>query len=185
MAECPFLSQPLRSVALSLLLEVSKQCRQTLQGDSNIALGTVFRYIGRYSTVDGRYKDDPVYDTEPVTFMSAPFLTLSKDTTGLPGSVELLDFFYGYQFVTGGHKTPRKHRLIHPEESDPRVWRVSPLWSLVIGSGISIHRSSHPMSANGLEAYLSRLATFLAKTLEHTKSFSIRSRWAQGLVCLP
>jgi hypothetical protein len=156
--ECPFISQPLQSVALSLLLEVSKRCRQTPDELSDIISGTVFRYIGRYSTAQGRYEDDPEYDTEPVTFLSSPFLNLSHDKAGPSTPANLLEFHYGYDLPGTSDRASDAHSMTFSTESRPRTLRVPSLWSLVIGSSTCASNSTDVARLYYLQHYSLHLA---------------------------
>ncbi|KAF5612456.1 mg2+ transporter [Fusarium subglutinans] len=98
-AECPFISKPLRSVALKVLLEASQQCSKPDASKSQIDTGNVIRYIGRHR-VHSLSRDTDTRDTQPVIFVSTPYLLMAQKPPAAPVSGEtrkrnLIEFLYG------------------------------------------------------------------------------------------
>ncbi|KAF5636034.1 Mg2+ transporter [Fusarium sp. NRRL 52700] len=106
--ECPFISMPLRSVALKVLLEASQQCSEPDATKSQIDTGTVIQYIGRHR-IHSSSMDTNTRCTQPVIFVSTPYLLMAQKPPAAPVSGEtrkrnLIEFLYGSE--SGSFRQP-------------------------------------------------------------------------------
>ncbi|KAF5691880.1 Mg2+ transporter [Fusarium denticulatum] len=103
-ADSPFLCLQLKCVALSVIRELMQKHAEFEGKSPQLNTGTVLRQIGRSIWASEEGDLNGTQDTEPVVFLSTPFLALPKmgleDCTEKIYTRTLLEFLYG--FKTGG-----------------------------------------------------------------------------------
>jgi hypothetical protein len=103
-ADSPFICLQLKCVALSVIREVIQRHTEYDGKRPQLNTGTVVRQVGRNIWASGQGDLDGTQDTEPVIFLSTPFLALpdmeQEDRTARKFTRTLLEFLYGVE--TGG-----------------------------------------------------------------------------------
>ena len=98
--KCPYLPDPLRKVAFNVLEEAEGQTIQSHGQKSQINTGTVIHKFGRMDKGPSILNYDNFEDTEPVIFLSIPYLAFSEAQAADSHREEknyrsLLKFIYG------------------------------------------------------------------------------------------
>ncbi len=124
------MSHDLRSVALSLLKNGLPDLQRRLESGKYVEPGSVLRYVGNYA-------HDPLMETEPVIFLSAPYLQLkerSREPRG-PDDFEcmtLVQSMYGHDVGDERESNQVARRMSKfPSKS---ILHVPQMWCLLIGS---------------------------------------------------
>lgn len=132
-SHCPpdVMSYDLQLVALSLLEEGCQDIQRQLESGKVLEPGSVLRYAGRCA-------ESPLQDTEPVMFLSAPYLHLREERRTPTKSEDfvpmtLLQSLYGYD-LGYGHEGSYVAEKLDPSHSGKKIY-VPQLWCLLIGSG--------------------------------------------------
>ncbi|KAJ4251071.1 hypothetical protein NW762_011722 [Fusarium torreyae] len=131
----PFIAQELRQIAMTILEDIEKTSTAPAKDNGpRQQLVDTFRGIGRYD-------DHPLSETEPVIFLSSPYLALGEAIahSGLDkdhGSVGLLQSLYGFD-ISSTQYTEEVIRKMKIGSSKDMI-RIPQLWCLVIGSGLMI-----------------------------------------------
>ncbi|KAF5701882.1 Mg2+ transporter [Fusarium mundagurra] len=146
--ECPFISKSLRSVALKVLLEASQQFSKPDASKSQIDAGTVIRYIGRHR-VHSACIDTGTQDTQPVVFVSTPYLLMAQKPPAAPVSREtrkrnLIEFLYGSESGSFRQPWPKHSTANGFKHSISDMLEVPEASFLLIGSDILISISRMP-----------------------------------------
>ncbi|KAF5968823.1 mg2+ transporter [Fusarium bulbicola] len=149
--ECPCISDHLKTVALKVILEASEQHSELTHRNPEVCTGNIIRYVGRhqaYPTHDDLHYNQS-WDTEPVMFVSTPFLTVELDKArnrSSSGNLSRspLEFIYG-----AGSKNDQPFWLAEATVNSPklhitRMMRVPEASFLLIGSEVLISISSVP-----------------------------------------
>ncbi|KAJ0160593.1 hypothetical protein CTA2_7703 [Colletotrichum tanaceti] len=142
-ADCPYISPPLKVVALTVLKEVTSRCVRPSETGSYIEPGSTVQYVGRYNRSLGSYPGDEVADTEPVVFLSAPYLVLAdklprKRQYGSHHTRSLLEVLYGYDGGTFEESNVRGKSEQKGGSKSLETLQVPQLWSLTIGAELII-----------------------------------------------
>ncbi|WYZ33833.1 hypothetical protein EsH8_I_000109 [Colletotrichum jinshuiense] len=142
-ADCLYISQSLKSVALTVLKEVKTRCEKSSETGSYIEPGSTVRYVGRYNSSLGKYRYDDTSDTEPVIFFSAPYLLLTENIprqrfNGNHYMRSLLEVLYGYDDGTSQKTANGAQNIFSNEEGKWRTLQVPQLWSLIVGADLVI-----------------------------------------------
>ncbi|KAK1635671.1 hypothetical protein BDP81DRAFT_40668 [Colletotrichum phormii] len=141
-SDCPYISQPLRLVALTVLKEVTAKCERSSENGSYLEPGSMIQYIGRYNSSLGIYEDEDTSDTEPVVFISSPYLILTdrpsaKRFHGKHYMRSLREVLYGYDDETHPKNDSRSREFKLDEKKQPQL-KVPQLWSLIVGADLII-----------------------------------------------
>lgn len=138
-SDCPYISQSLRLVALTVLKEVISKCERSSENGSYLEPGSMIQYIGRYNSSLGIYEDEDTSDTEPVVFISSPhlFLTHRPSAKRFPGKHymrSLREVLYGYDDETHPNNETRGQNFKLEEGRQPKL-KVPQIWTLIVGAG--------------------------------------------------
>src|SRR5437667_2814938 len=131
----PFISHDLKTVALTVLSDVSKRFIRRYENFNYIQPGSALRCIGRYNAQDGEE------ETLPVVFLSTSYFLL-REKPALAGSntsahhiMSLLQSLYGYDVDVEREKAQVIRKMMVGSQSD--TINVPQLWCLLVGSGES------------------------------------------------
>ncbi|EXF77050.1 hypothetical protein CFIO01_01697 [Colletotrichum fioriniae PJ7] len=141
-SDCPYISQSLRLVALSVLKEVISKCERSSENGSYLEPGSMIQYIGRYNSSLGVYEDEDTSDTEPVVFISSPhlFLTDRPSAKRFPGKHymrSLREVLYGYDDETLPNNESRGQNFKLEEGRQPKL-KVPQIWTLIVGADLIV-----------------------------------------------
>ncbi|KAH0441978.1 hypothetical protein CcaCcLH18_01838 [Colletotrichum camelliae] len=136
--DCPFVSQDLKSVALKVLMEVSQRCEKASEAGPEIETGAVIRFVGRYTSYRSRRVS--AWDTEPVTFLSSPFLHLPEQISKNPvaHTKTLREYLYDYDAGSILQEQMGAYNVTVGEEATSRTFHVPNTWSLIVGSSLFV-----------------------------------------------
>lgn len=131
----------LRLVALTVLKEVMARCERPSEAGTYIESGSMIQYIGRFNSSLGRYPDEDMSDTEPVTFISTQYLILEdkpggRKQRGNHYKRTLREVLYGYDDETT-HDTSQGAQNVDVGGSKSFSVQASQVWTLVLGSGMT------------------------------------------------
>ncbi|KAM3522508.1 hypothetical protein NHJ13051_005606 [Beauveria bassiana] len=135
-SHCPsdILSYDLKQVALSLLEDGCQNLQHRVDNGKIIEAGAMLRYTGIYA-------EDAKKETDPVIFLSVPYLLLKEKTRRVAGqegfeSLTLLQFLYGY--VMGDE--PEGKQVVNKINRSlaRKMVHVPQLWCLLIGPSILV-----------------------------------------------
>ncbi|KAM3539329.1 hypothetical protein ARSEF1564_007749 [Beauveria bassiana] len=135
-SHCPsdILSYDLKQVALSLLEDGCQNLQHRVDNGKIIEAGAMLRYTGIYA-------EDAKKETDPVIFLSVPYLLLKEKTRRVAGqegfeSSTLLQFLYGY--VMGDE--PEGKQVVNKINRSlaRKMVHVPQLWCLLIGPSILV-----------------------------------------------
>lgn len=134
MINSPYVSQDLKTVALTLLQDVWKKFKRVSENGVHLEPGAVLRCIGQYDGEDGE-------ETPPVTFFSTPYLALQKKAafSGRDKGrhmMTLLESLYGYD-VEGDREDSQIVRKLFPGLQKDSI-HVPQLWCLLVGPDLVI-----------------------------------------------
>ncbi|KAF5543496.1 mg2+ transporter [Fusarium phyllophilum] len=100
-ADSPFICLQLKCVALSVIRELMQKHAEFEGKSPQLNTGTVLRQVGRSIWASEQGDLDGTQDTEPVVFLSTPFLALPKmaveDCTEKKCTRTLFEFLYGFK----------------------------------------------------------------------------------------
>ncbi|KAK1486190.1 hypothetical protein CABS01_13407 [Colletotrichum abscissum] len=141
-SDCPYISQSLRLVALTVLKEVTAKCERSSENGSYLEPGSMIQYIGRYNSSLGVYADEDASDTEPVVFISSPHLLLTdrRSAKKFPGKHymrSLREVLYGYDDETQPNNDSRG-RNFKLDEDGPTKLKVPQIWTLIVGADLIV-----------------------------------------------
>ncbi|KAL0780409.1 hypothetical protein CaCOL14_001744 [Colletotrichum acutatum] len=141
-SDCPYISQSLRLVALTVLKEVAAKCGRSSENGSYLEPGSMIQYIGRYNSSLGVYEDEDTSDTEPVVFISSPHLLLTDRHSAkrFPGKHymrSLREVLYGYDDETHPNNESRGRNFKLDENGPPKL-KVPQIWTLIIGADLIV-----------------------------------------------
>ncbi|KAF4813946.1 hypothetical protein CGCSCA5_v008174 [Colletotrichum siamense] len=171
-ADCPFLMPSLRLVALTVLKEVMARCERPSEAGTYIESGSMIQYIGRFNSSLGRYPDEDMSDTEPVTFISTQYLILEdipagRKQRGNHYKRTLREVLYGYDDETT-HDTSQGAQNVDVGGSKSFSVQASQVWTLVLGSDLIITYSG--LASSEMQQNLISIDT----TLSSERTFTIR-----------
>ncbi|KAK0379059.1 hypothetical protein CLIM01_03558 [Colletotrichum limetticola] len=141
-SDCPYLSQSLRLVALTVLKEVTAKCERSSENGSYLEPGSMIQYIGRYNSSLGVYADEDASDTEPVVFISSPHLLLTdrRSANRFPGKHymrSLREVLYGYDDEAHPNNDSRGRNFKLDEDGPPKL-KVPQIWTLIVGADLIV-----------------------------------------------
>ncbi|KAK1464805.1 hypothetical protein CMEL01_12160 [Colletotrichum melonis] len=141
-SDCPYLSQSLRLVALTVLKEVTAKCERSSENGSYLEPGSMIQYIGRYNSSLGVYADEDASDTEPVVFISSPHLLLTdrRSANRFPGKHymrSLREVLYGYDDEAQPNNDSRGRNFKLDEDGPPKL-KVPQIWTLIVGADLIV-----------------------------------------------
>lgn len=182
-ADCLYISQSLKSVALTVLKEVKTRCEKSSETGSYIEPGSTVRYVGRYNSSLGKYRYDDTSDTEPVIFLSAPYLLLTEKIprqrfNGNHYMRSLLEVLYGYDDGTSQKTANGAQNIFSNEEGKWRTLQVPQLWSLIVGAGKRHFKPFRPVPVQmltSLKIWSLHVLSCLLKKSSKTTSLSIEN----------
>lgn len=136
------------AVAVTVLDKVRDKFSGASECGPYLEPGSILRYIGKYNTAAGQNDDAGPTETEPVLFLSSPYLSLHPTSNKVSGSGEyrprtLLQCLYGYDV---GHEREASQvvQKMGIATSRKELMQANELWCLLIGSGILITVSDKP-----------------------------------------
>ncbi|KAK1511276.1 uncharacterized protein CCOS01_15038 [Colletotrichum costaricense] len=141
-SDCPYISQSLRLVALTVLKEVTAKCERSSENGSYLEPGSMIQYIGRYNSSLGVYADEDASDTEPVVFISSSHLLLTdrRSAKKFPGKHymrSLREVLYGYDDETQPNNDSRGRNFKLDEDGPPKL-KVPQIWTLIVGADLIV-----------------------------------------------
>ncbi|KAF3803026.1 hypothetical protein GCG54_00009721 [Colletotrichum gloeosporioides] len=137
-----------------------------------IESGPMIQYIGRFNSSLGRYSDEDMSNTEPVTFISAKYLLLEdklagKKHLGNHYKRTLREVLYGYEDGTS-HDTSQGAQNVDLGGSKSLLIQASQVWTLVLGFDLIITYSG--LSSSEMQQNLISINT----TTSSERTFTIR-----------
>lgn len=131
-SHCPsdIISHDLKQVALSLLKKGCPNLVRRLDSGKSFEAGGTLRY-------NGVYTENPMKETDPVIFLSVPYLMLKERKRRVDGAEDfgaltLLQSLYGYE-VGDERETQQIVNKMNPSLAR-KIIHVPQVWCLMIGS---------------------------------------------------
>jgi hypothetical protein len=168
-SSCPYIDNKLLQVSLAVLTDVENHFLRRSGTTHFLKPGSVLRIAGRYENDDGSDEE-----TEPVTFLSSPYLLL-QDKLNVTGKEQphrmmtLLQSLYGYDIEGERESTQVINKLASLQRlkttfGNKKLLHVPQLWCLLVGTGLLITFSE--LSIDGLRGDLIEIRNRDAKFKE-------------------
>lgn len=143
MVHCSHIDSDLRRIAVEAMERVKEKFSGISECGAHLEPGSILRYIGERDNA----KDVPADSrlTEPVIFLSSPFLTLQPLSSRRASKFEyrprsLLQSLYGYD-VGGERESGQVVQKLNITKSKKDMLHINQLWCLSIGSKVLITMS--------------------------------------------